>query len=57
MVFNQIIKNNIPHTLKQIYKDVNEFCNEYSIDLLSKEMEHISLYIYDIFPHKKWVGN
>ena len=31
IVFNQIIKNNFLHAWKQIYKDVNEFCNEYII--------------------------
>ena len=44
------------HTWKQIYKDVNEFCNEYRIPnenritLFRKEMEYISLYIHDVLP-------
>ena len=29
IVFNQMLKNNFSHAWKQIYKDVNDFCNEY----------------------------
>ena len=48
VIFYQITKNNFLHAWKQIYKDVNEFCNEYRITLFRKEMEYIFLYIHDV---------
>ena len=56
IVFNQMVKNNFSHAWKQIYKEVNDFCNEYRIpnenriNLFRKEMEYVSLYIHDILP-------
>ena len=50
IVFNQMVENNFTHAWKQIYQDVNEFCNDYGIPnrnrikLFVKEMEYISLY-------------
>ena len=55
-VFNQLLKNNFVHAEKQIYQDVNEYCNEYQVPhhkrvkLFQKEMEYISLYIHDVLP-------
>ena len=51
-----MIKKFFLHTWKQIYKDVNKFCNEYRIPnenritLFRKEMEYISLYTHDVLP-------
>ena len=56
IIFNQMIKNNFIHNWKQIYRDINDYCNEYripnenQIKLFIKEMEYISLYIHDVVP-------
>ena len=56
IVYNQLLKNNFSYAWKQIYKDVNDFCNEYQIptenrgSLYRKELEYISLYIHDVLP-------
>ena len=56
IVFNQLLKNNFAHAWKEIYTDVNDFCNEYRvpnnqrIKLFRKEMEYLSLYIHDVLP-------
>ena len=56
IVFNQMVENNFTHAWKQIYQDVNEFCNDYGISnrnrikLFIKEMEYISLYVHNVSP-------
>ena len=54
--FNQLLKNNFVHAWKQIYQDVNKYCNEYRVlyhkrvKLFRKKMEYISLYVNDALP-------
>ena len=56
IIFNQLLKNNFTHAWKEIYTDVNDYCNEYCvpnnqrIKLFRKELEYLSLYIHDVLP-------
>ena len=51
-----MVKNNFTHAWKLIYKEVNDYCNEYGIPnenrikLYIKELEYISLHIHDVLP-------
>ena len=48
--------NKFMHAWKQIYQDVNEFCNDYDmpnrsrIKVFIEEMEYISLYVHNVLP-------
>ena len=56
VIFNQLKENNFTHVWKLMYKEVNEYCNDYGIPnenrikLYIKELEYISLYIHDVLP-------
>ena len=58
LFFNQLSRNNFVHAWKQIYEDVNEYCDTFCIPYKNQrklyilEMQFLSLYMHNIMPER-----
>ena len=56
LFYNQLSRNNMTHAWKQIYEDVNDYCDTFCIPYKNRkklyimEMQFLSLHMHDVMP-------